>query len=97
MKTTYTKVMDGDEQRQNKMKTKKQKKQKQKKLLAKIPEKIKNQSSAQNMARSKQYKFFLELIGFWVKALIASPASLRKRRWRFAYVVTKGAIRDVYD
>ena len=59
MKTTYTKVIDGDEQRQNKMK----KKTKQK-LLAKIPEKIKNQSSAQNMARSKQYKFFLELIGF---------------------------------
>ena len=49
------------------------------------------------MARSKQYNFFLEFIGFWVKALIASPASLRKRRWRFAYVVTKGVIRDVYD
>ena len=49
--------MDGDEQRQNKIKKKQQNKTTQK-LLAKIPEKIKNQSSAQNMARSKQYNLF---------------------------------------
>ena len=47
--------MDGDEQWQNKIKKTTTTTQK---LLAKIREKIKNQSSAQNMTRSKQYNLF---------------------------------------
>ena len=52
--------MDGDEQRQNKFKKTKQHKN----FSLRYWKKIKNQSSAQNMARSKQYNFFLEFIGF---------------------------------